>query len=140
MPLVIPAPWKEFSTRLMKVRTEVFVREQGVPASIEHDEWDEKSFHVLLIDGDEDLGTGRLLPTGYIGRVCVLKSRRGQGLGQLVMDSLIEEARRRSMKEVILSSQVQALEFYEKLGFAAFSDEYMEAGIPHRKMKLEFNV
>ena len=137
MPTLIEAPWHKFSKRLMKVRTEVFVREQGIPAELEQDHWDEKSFHVILATEGEDVAAGRLLPTGYIGRVCVLKDYRGKGLGKDIMLALIQRAKDENMQEVALSSQVSALNFYLSLGFEKCSEEYMEAGIPHVKMKKE---
>jgi len=131
------APWQDFSQRLMNVRTNVFVHEQGISADLEHDEWDEKSEHVLLSVEGVDIGTGRLLPSGYIGRVCVLKENRGFGFGRKIMLALIDRAKEKGMKELSLSSQVQVLKFYQSLGFTVVSDEYMEAGIPHVKMKLK---
>jgi predicted GNAT family N-acyltransferase len=40
---------------------------------------------------------------------------------------------------VKLGAQTHALSFYEGLGFTACSDEYLDAGIPHRDMQLIFN-
>lgn len=133
---VISASWEQFSQRLMKVRTAVFVDEQGVSPDLEHDSFDKTSFHILLSKDKLDIATGRLLQDGHIGRVCVLKEFRGLGLGQMLMEALIQEAARRNMEQVVLSSQVHALAFYEKLGFEVVSDEYLEAGIPHKEMKL----
>lgn len=132
---LLPAPWTQFSDRLMAVRTDVFVVEQQIPMELEHDEWDEKSFHVLLEYNGRDIATGRLLPTGYIGRVCVLKEFRGQGMGKIVMEGLIEEAKMRGMNKVTLSSQMTAAPFYESLGFVKISDVYQEVDIPHVKME-----
>ena len=121
----------------MRVRTAVFVVEQGISKDLENDEWDEKSYHVLLSVDSQDVATGRLLPNGYIGRVCVVKEFRGTGLGKKIMCSLIDKAKEQGMSSLNLSSQIQALEFYESLGFKKVSDEYMEAGIPHIKMNLK---
>lgn len=138
MIFVEAVPWKSHSSRLLKIRTAVFVEEQRVPKDLENDEWDELSFHVLLTKNNQDVATGRLLKDGHIGRVCVLKEFRGQGFGALVMKALVREALVRQMDEVELSSQVHALSFYEKLGFEVASEEYLEAGIPHKKMKYKF--
>lgn len=135
MESLILASWDKYSERLMAVRTTVFVMEQGIPLEIEQDEWDAKSIHVLLSINSKDVGTGRLLPTGYIGRVCVIKEFRGTGEGRKIMTALIEEAQKQGMNEVALSSQVQAADFYKSLGFEQVSEEYEEAGIPHIKMK-----
>ena len=37
---------------------------------------------------------------------------------------------------VVLGAQIHALDFYEKLGFRAFGDDYLDAGIAHRDMEL----
>ena len=137
MESIISAPWGKLSKRLMQVRTAVFVVEQGISKDLENDEWDEKSYHVLLSVNSKDVATGRLLPTGYIGRVCVVKEFRGTGLGKKIMKALINKAKEQGMPSVSLSSQTQALEFYKGLGFEKASDEYMEAGIPHIKMNLK---
>lgn len=129
--------WKSCSHRLLKIRTAVFVEEQGVPEDLEHDHQDEGSIHVILQKDGVDLATGRLLTDGHIGRVCVLKEFRGQGFGLKVMKAIIDQAIERGFGELVLSSQVHALPFYEKLGFEVSSEEYSEAGIPHREMKLK---
>lgn len=136
---IIPAPWSKYSDRLLEVRTAVFVEEQGVPSELEQDDMDALSFHVLLTMNHKNVATGRLLPDGHIGRVCVLNEFRGKGFGIKVMEALIQEASKRGLKEVLLSSQLHALGFYEKLGFEVVSEGYMEAGIPHKDMKFEID-
>ena len=82
------------------------------------------------------MGTGRLLSDGHSGRMAVLKPHRALGVGGAILLRLIEEARRRGMREVVLSAQTHALGFYRKHGFAPRGPEYMEAGIPHQEMRL----
>jgi predicted GNAT family N-acyltransferase len=85
------------------------------------------------------IGTGRLLPDGHIGRMAVLKAWRGQGAGRALLRALVEEARRRGDREVVLSAQIHALGFYRAAGFAPEGPVYEEAGIPHQSMRLELN-
>ncbi len=54
------------------------------------------------------------------------------------MKTVLERAKARGMKDVHLAAQVQAMPFYERLGFEPFGDEFDEAGIPHRMMRLVF--
>ena len=42
----------------------------------------------------------------------------------------------RVRSEARLAAQTHALGFYEALGFEAFGPEFMDAGIPHRDMKM----
>ena len=123
--------WSESRSQLMTVRTAVFVIEQQIPAELEEDEWDIASQHVLITTEGRPLATGRLLPDGHIGRVAVLPECRGQGLGILVMNKLMEIAQVDGHRQLVLSAQVQVSEFYSKLGFVEKGGVYQEAGIGH---------
>jgi len=119
------------------VRAEVFVVEQKVPEHEEWDEHDDTSLHVLARDrGGQPIGTGRLLRDGHIGRVAVLKAWRGKRVGDALMRRLIDEARARGIKESVLHAQTYAVPFYERFGYRAEGREFIEASIPHLKMRL----
>ena len=128
--------WDELGTVAKPVREAVFVAEQGVPLALEWDEFDAVSLHVVARDSqDVVIGTGRLLPDGHIGRLAVLANWRGKDVGRALMERLIEEAAKKQLHPLLLHAQVQALGFYEKLGFVAEGPTFMEAGIPHRLMR-----
>ena len=132
--------WPDAEAEAMRVRDAVFVVEQGVPPEVERDEWDQRSDHALALDRDgRVVGTGRLLPDGHIGRMAVFPAWRGQGIGGQILASLIARARERGMKRVVLNAQTHAVSFYARHGFAAFGDEFMEAGIPHIGMGRELS-
>jgi predicted GNAT family N-acyltransferase len=128
--------WERARAAASRIRLTVFVEEQRVPPEIEMDEDDAASVHALAYDGGSAVGTGRLLPDGHIGRMAVLRPHRGRGVGGAILLRLIEEARRRGLREVVLSAQTHALEFYCKHGFAVRGAAYLEAGIPHQEMRL----
>ncbi|WP_460064594.1 GNAT family N-acetyltransferase [Streptomyces sp. YKOK-I1] len=131
------------------VRKEVFVREQGVPEDLEYDEHDAGAVHVLAVRADgTPLGTGRLLfgaaaadrtggdlAVGSLGRLAVAREARGLGVGVALVRAVEEAARARGLTAVDLHAQTQALGFYERLGYAAYGPEELEAGIPHRSMR-----
>lgn len=120
---------------LRTVRGEVFQREQGVPEEMEWDDLDAVAVHVLARDTfGNAIGCGRLLPDGHIGRVAVLRHWRGKGVGTEIMQVLIAVARERSHDQLHLNAQTQAVPFYERLGFRAEGEEFLDAGIPHRHM------
>ncbi len=122
---------------LKTIRETVFVQEQGVPLALEWDEHDAQAYHLLAIaNKHHPVATARLLESGRIGRMAVLREWRRQGIGSLLLKHLINEARARELTQVMLSAQVSAIPFYERLGFAASGDTYEDAGIPHREMKL----
>jgi predicted GNAT family N-acyltransferase len=49
---------------------------------------------------------------------------------------LLDEARKQSYSEVRLGAQVHALPFYRRFGFVEEGDEFMDAGMRHRMMRL----
>lgn len=123
-----------------RLRRVVFIEEQGVSEDDEVDDLDGAAIHLLAVEAGRAVGTARLLvqgDTGKIGRVCVLKDRRGTGLGAALIGVAVSEFR--TMPGVVrakLGAQVSALGFYERLGFVATGPEYMDAGIAHRDMVL----
>ena len=128
--------WPAAEQQASRIRFTVFVEEQRVPAELEMDEYDAASLHALAYADGRAIGTGRLLPDGHIGRMAVLKGWRGQGAGKAMLRQLIDAARERGLREVALSAQVQAVEFYRAEGFAPEGAVYEEAGIPHQAMRL----
>ena len=122
------------------LRRKVFIEEQGVSEADEIDDKDAEAIHLLARVQGEAVGTARLLRmgnTGKIGRVCVLPQMRGSGLGAALIRQGVETFRTFPEITVVkLSAQTHALAFYERLGFVAYGPEFMDAGIPHRDMKL----
>ena len=124
--------WDELKDAAFAVRDAVFVQEQGVPLEMEVDEFDPLSRHLLVraTDGTA-IGTARLLPDGHLGRIAVLASWRGKGVGRALMDGLLDMAQQAGLAHLALHAQTQAAGFYRAFGFVATGDAFMEAGIPH---------
>jgi predicted GNAT family N-acyltransferase len=135
--IIRPVNWHANRDKLDVVRRSVFIEEQKVPEALEWDEMDERSYHVLALDRQgAPIGTGRLLLDGQIGRMAVLKPWRGRGVGSAILRALLDLAQKEGHETVKLNAQTHALAFYRKHGFKAFGSEFMEAGIPHRTMKI----
>ena len=131
------ASWQQDNTVLRQIRESVFINEQAVPPELEWDSEDASAIHFLALEGDYPIGTARLLPDGQIGRVSVLRDWRGQHVGDAILRSVIAEAERIGLTRQMLSAQVHATPFYERLGFKVVSGEYLDAGIPHVDMVRE---
>lgn len=128
--------WDELAHEAAPIRHAVFVQEQGVAAEIEIDEWDPLSLHAIARDGDgRAIGTGRLLPDGHVGRMAVLRTARGSGAGTAILLALMDAARRRGHREVVLNAQTHAAPFYRRLGFVEEGDVFDDAGIAHIAMR-----
>ncbi len=128
--------WSELQRQASAIRFEVFVYEQQVPLEEELDATDADCLHALAFNGlGEPIGTGRLLPDGHIGRMAVLKSYRGKGVGAEILRRLVEQARERGFTQVVLSAQTHARDFYAKYGFKEEGEEYLDANIAHILMR-----
>lgn len=128
--------WEQAQPIAGPIRFAIFVGEQNVPSGIELDDLDAQCVHAVAFDdAGKAIGTGRLLPDGQIGRMAVVKDWRRQGVGDAILEALIEEARKRGHTEVLVAAQLQAAEFYRNHGFVADGKVYTEAGILHEKMR-----
>lgn len=145
--IIDPAGQADLLEKYFAVRRAVFVEEQNVDISIEIDEFETApgTVHLAVLNGNgECAGAGRLVEysggplreakTAKLGRVCVLKEFRGLGLGELIVEKLIETARERGYEEIVLHSQVYVCGLYEKFGFTRRGDIFKEAGIEHIEM------
>jgi len=128
------ADWQKDNAELRRIRETVFIAEQAVPPELEWDAEDAEALHFLAFEGDYPIGTARLLADGHIGRVSVLKDWRGLKVGDALIRAVIAEAEQRGLQQQMLSAQVHATPFYERLGFSIVSGEYLDAGIPHVDM------
>lgn len=133
--------WTELKPLASPLRYEVFVNEQEIDPELEWDTADETAVHAVVINKlGQAVATGRLLQpqsqVAQIGRMAVNKALRGGSLGRLVVSTLIEKARLRGDREVLLHAQCSAEGFYRRLGFTAHGDIFQDAGIDHIEMRM----
>ena len=126
--------WSTDGPALQKIRREIFINEQWFAESDEWDDDDAVSVHALVTLNREPVGTGRLNPDGKIGRIAVKAGLRGRGIGALILRQLLHEAYHRGVREPYLHAQVQAVPFYQKLGFRTQGDVFDEVGVLHVRM------
>ena len=128
--------WNTLGRDAARLRTAVFVREQGIPADVEADALDASARHAVLYNRlGQPVATGRLLQqapgVGRIGRMAVDRSVRGAQWGRVLLAALVEAARARGDKQVQLHAQCSAQGFYERAGFTVAGAPYEEAGLAH---------
>jgi YbgC/YbaW family acyl-CoA thioester hydrolase len=133
--------WQDLQAHASAVRTEVFVQEQGIAAEEEWDDADATAVHAVVRNGfGLPLGTARLLQpeagVAQIGRMAVTRLLRGSGLGQQLLQALVQQARERGDHEVRLHAQRSAQGFYARQGFANHGEPFDEVGIAHIEMRL----
>jgi predicted GNAT family N-acyltransferase len=134
------ADWSADGAALRHVRRAVFIEEQGVPEELEWDQADAACRHALAVDDSgAPVGVGRLLPDGHVGRLAVLASWRGRGVGAALFGHLLAVAAERGHRRVVLNAQVAAVGFYERHGFVASGEQFLEAGIAHLVMQRDLD-
>ena len=132
--------WTALGGDAARIRDAVFVREQRIPPEWELDDEDLLSLHAVAYRVDTVTGarraiaTGRLLPSGTIGRVAVLADARGRGTGSAVLRALLDAARHRGEPVVRLYALDAAVSFYTRHGFAAVGEPFVEVGVRHVEM------
>ena len=130
-----------------ELRKEVFVKEQNVPIDLELDDKDnlETTVHVGLFDNKILVGVARILDINtdhvHIGRVAINKNYRGRGLGKNIILGCHDIIKKLSALDIIfceLSAQIQAENFYKKLGYERVNNNiYLDAGIEHIDMEIK---
>jgi predicted GNAT family N-acyltransferase len=131
--------WDAQQAGAQAVRYEVFIVEQNIPVELEWDDMDKVCLHAVVHDkNDAAIGTGRLLPNGYIGRMAVRKSMRRTGIGGAILAALMQQSKKRGDKAVMLNAQLHAVPFYTRHGFVPEGEEFPDAGIPHIRMRHVF--
>ena len=125
---------------ILRVRSEVFVTGQKC-LYVDPDGKDPDSVQVFASEGERIIGCLRIYQKEpgvlQIGRVAVIESQRGRGIGMQMMRQAISYVRDNLKDEKIyLEAQTYAIGFYEKLGFKVISDEFLDEGIPHKGMEL----
>lgn len=84
----------------LSVRKKVFIDEQNVPVEI--DQYENDCTHFVLYDEEMPIGAGRFRliddGVGKIERICVLKEKRKNGAGKLIMEKIEQYANEKGIK------------------------------------------
>jgi YbgC/YbaW family acyl-CoA thioester hydrolase len=131
--------WAGLGADAQRIRTEVFVQEQGIPKDLEHDAADAQAVHAVAYNRlGLAVATGRLLPAqdgvAQVGRLAVDRVLRGGQVGRQVLQALAEAARARGDRQLMLHAQRSAEGFYWRLGWQPRGEPFMEAGVEHVEM------
>ena len=125
---------------ILRLRSEVFIVEQNCVYQ-DIDQKDQSALHVFLKKNNQIIAYTRIFkPNDYfkyssIGRVVVIKNKRGSKIGSQIMNFSIKKIEEIfNEKKIKISAQKYLINFYEKLGFSVIGDEYLEDGIPHIAM------
>ncbi len=135
---VIIAPWDQHKQALRSIREAVFIVEQEVPRELEWDDEDETATHFLAVNTlGQFVGCARLLASGQIGRMAVLKSNRGTGIGNALLEAAVTAGKEAGFERLFLHAQSYAEAFYRQGGFLPYGQKFTEADIEHIAMEMK---
>ena len=127
---------------ILKSRAEIFVVEQNCI----YQDLDDKDYHSLHIFYESEGKVVAYLRAFIkdsvtnivqIGRVLTITHGTGLG-GKLLKESISIIQKEMNPSSIYIEAQCYAIGFYEKEGFVVSSDEFLEDGIPHVEMILDF--
>ena len=112
------------SKAALKIRIEVFAKEQGLPDGM--DEIDQTATHILacVLGEVEPVATCRIFMTSeanscMVGRFAVKRNWRKMGLGRQLLARAESEAKRLGAIKMVVHAQEQAEGFYASAGYTS---------------------
>ncbi len=126
--------YEQLPLEAVQIRQEVFVEEQGF--EVEFDETDHHARHIVLFDDEMPVGVCRFYldddKNAYVlGRVAVRKEFRGRSVGLMLVKEAKKQVRALRGDKLLLAAQTRVREFYEKQGYAAEGEEFLDEYCPH---------
>ena len=118
------------------IRTRVFVNEQKVDQRLEFDMFENVAKHYLVFHDNTPVATARWRETTEgikLERFAVEIAYRKKGIAKLILQRTLKDTIPLN-KKIYLNSQVVAMGFYQKYGFKAEGELFVEANIDHYKM------
>lgn len=128
--------YKQLPKEAKDIRQAVFVEEQGFKN--EFDDIDQNCWHLVLFENDRPIGCARMYKKEnemVLGRLAVIKDKRGSGVGGILLQSLEEKAKELGETYLYLSAQVRAKQFYLNNGYKEEGEEYLDEYCPHIDMR-----
>lgn len=116
------------------IRREVFVDEQGFKN--EFDDIDNTAIHLVCYDKEKPIGTARIfydeeLKGYHFGRIAVIKSYRGKGIGRELLNFAEKIVKEKGGSSLSLSAQERVSGFYFKQGYEKQGEPYLDEYCPH---------
>lgn len=127
--------------KVYTLRREVFCEEQGYTEEQEFDEKDKTALQLMMIISGETVAVSRICIDSdnncVIGRICVKKERRGEGLGRAMVLYAIDKCRRSGAASIQIMSELHAVKFYEALGFSQCGEQYSDGHLMRIPMQFD---
>jgi predicted GNAT family N-acyltransferase/uncharacterized damage-inducible protein DinB len=141
MQVIIIDRESKFYKQAIELRAQLFFDNFQNKEVLINDIYEESAIHIVVIKNQLVVGTGRLHfenSIGTISQMAVALDNQKQGVGKLILSSLIEHSSGMKLKKLSLCAREFAVGFYSKFGFQSHGETYpsVKTGIIHQKMEL----
>jgi predicted GNAT family N-acyltransferase len=125
----------------VRLRDRILRAPLGLAFSREELDAETGDWHLAGFAGDQDepgacLVLSPLSPgVAKMRQVAVAENLRGKGQGKAIVEFAERLAKDRGVAEFVLNARENVVAFYEKLGYEAEGEIFVEVTIPHRKMR-----
>jgi predicted GNAT family N-acyltransferase len=127
--------WDKNQTEIKRIREKVFINEMGLSAENVESGSDSEYYHVIAYDGDnQPIGTGCIHPSGQLGKIAVVKEKRGLTVGKAILIYLLQIARTLHLPNVWVDAYESTTGFYESKKFKLTDKTTHDQGIACVKM------
>ncbi len=125
--------------QMIQLRQLILRQPLGLTFSQEELEKEKEDILIAAFDDDDMLGCCMLVPidsnTLRLRQMAVNNNLQGKGIGASIMSFAENIARDKGYRKMIMHARVTAIGFYEKFGYKAWGDEFIEVNLPHRVME-----
>jgi ribosomal protein S18 acetylase RimI-like enzyme len=127
--------------QMVKMRDDILRRPLGLTFNQEELEAESDNMLIAAFEDERMLGCCMLVEeqpgTVRLRQMAVLNDLQGKGIGRALMNFAENIARDRGYKIVRMHARVNAIGFYEKVGYKVRGDQFVEVTIPHYVMEKE---
>ena len=125
--------------QMVQLRQLILRQPLGLNLTVEELEKEKNNILIAAFDDDDMLGCCMLCPidsnTLQLRQMAVVNNLQGKGLGASIISFAENLARDKGYKNMIMHARNTAIGFYEKFGYKAVGDQFIEVKLPHRVMQ-----
>jgi|SRR6218665_309020 len=125
--------------QMVKLRDDILRKPLGL--SFTQEELESEKDHMLIAAFEEEriLGCCMLIEEApgivRLRQMAVLNDLQGKGVGRALMNFAENIARDRGFRAIRMHARLNAIGFYEKVGYRVKGDQFVEVTIPHYVME-----
>ena len=124
---------------MVKLRDDILRKPLGLSFTQEELESEKDNMLIAAFEEDRILGCCMLIEEGpgiiRLRQMAVLNDLQGKGVGRALMNFAENLARDRGFRAIRMHARLNAIGFYEKVGYKVKGDQFVEVTIPHFVME-----